>query len=274
MRSYQRALITGATSGIGAAFASELSVHTDLLLTGRNNTRLEHARQRHARPQRLVRTVMADLTQGHDLDAVVGEAEAFGLDLLINNAGAGTLGRVIDNALDAELDAVRLNVTAVVALTRRLLPGMLARARNRGRRAGLIIVSSTAAFVPVPFLATYGASKAFELHFAEALAEELRGEPVDVLVLCPGATRTDFALRAGFHSGPIPGARDPRYVAREALLAIGRETVHISGTLSAATFSPAVFPRRALTGALGLAMRILGPNIRPRSDHNCTSPKA
>jgi short-subunit dehydrogenase len=250
-------LITGATSGIGRAFATELPAASDLLLTGRDAARLEALADALSAPHRSVETIQADLTVMDDVERVAERAEAFGIDLLINNAGMGQLGRVVDNQVDAERDATLLNVVAVVVLTRRLLPGLVQRARASGSRAGLIIVASTAAFVPVPFFATYAATKAFDLHFAEALAEEMRGEPVDVQALCPGATRTAFGDRAGFGAGNLPGAQDPETVARDSLAALGRETVHVSGLVNQAAFAPLLAPRRMVTGAIGLAARLL-----------------
>ncbi len=257
MRSYRRALITGASSGIGAAFADELPVSTDLLLTGRNEERLTRTAERLARPRRTVETHVADLTDASQRDELIEHAEAFGIDLLINNAGVGRLGRFLDHSADLARETVLVNVVAVVDLTRRLLPGMLARARTARRHAGLIIVSSTAAFAPVPLFATYAASKVFDLHFTEALAEELRGEPVDVLALCPGATRTRFGAKADSPSSQMPGISDPRHVAAEGLAALGRETVRVAGLLNQAAFGPVVLPRRLMTGAIGLAMRFV-----------------
>ncbi len=257
MRNYRRALVTGATSGIGAAFAEELPVRTDLLLTGRDLHRLSQAAERLARPGRTIETHSADLTDAGARDRLVQHAEAFGVDLLVNNAGIGRLGRFLDNPADVERETVLLNVVAVVDLTRRLLPGMLERARAGRRRAGLIVVSSTTAFAPVPFFATYAASKTFALQFTEALAEELCGEPIDVLVLCPGATRTAFGRHAGFRSGNIPVADEPREVAAEGLAALGRETVRVVGRLNQAALGPVVLPRRLVTGAVGLAMRFV-----------------
>jgi short-subunit dehydrogenase len=190
LRSY-RALITGATSGIGAAFAEELPVRTDLLLTGRDTERLSRAAERLARPGRTIETHAGDLTDACARDRLVEFAEAFGVDLLINNAGTGRVGRFLDSPPDTERETVLLNVVAVVDLTRRLLPGMLQRARTARRRAGLIIVSSTAAFAPVPFFAAYAASKVFDLHFAEALAEEFRGEPSTCSLFVPARHARD-----------------------------------------------------------------------------------
>lgn len=261
-RSYRRAIITGATSGIGAAFALELPNTTDLLLTGRDEERLARARERLAAPGRVIEIVAADLVEPSQVDRLGEAALAFEADLLINNAGAGRLGPFLDNDEEAERATVMVNVVAVVTLTRRLLPGMLARARVRKRSAGLVILSSLAALSPVPLFATYAASKAFDLCLAEALADELKEEPVDVLAVCPGATETAFGKRAGYARGKFPGALDPRAVARGALAALGRETVHIPGFLNQAAFGPLIAPRRLVAGAVGTAMRFLTP--RPR----------
>jgi hypothetical protein len=192
---------------------------------------------------------------------LIHQADDFGIDLLINNAGVGHLGRIVDNTLEAERNTAMLNTVAVVLLTRGLLPGIVDRARNNNKRGGLIVVSSTAAFAPVPYFATYAASKAFDLLFTEALAEEMRSEPVDILALCPGATRTNFGIRAGFDLGDLPGAADPKTVAREALRELGRKTVHVTGVLNQATLGPFLIPRRVMTGALGTAMRFLSSRM-------------
>lgn len=257
---YRRALITGASSGIGAAFAAELPAECALLLAGRDRERLDRVAARHARGGRTVETVACDLAGPDGVDALVAAADAFGIDLLVNNAGTGTVGPVLNQPVEAALATVQLNCLAVVALSRRLLPGMLARARDAGSRAGLIVVASAAAFAPVPYFAVYAASKAFDLHFTEALAEELRGEPVDVLALCPGATRTEFGARSGAGVANVPGAADPRAVAAGALAALGRERVHLTGPVTRATLGPAMLPRRLVTGALGCVVRALAPS--------------
>ena len=262
MRTYRRALVTGATSGIGAAFAEALPVSTDLLLTGRDGERLASVAARLKRPDRIVETMIADLADAAAVSTLAARADAFGIDLLINNAGLGRLGRFVDNDPEGERQTVMVNVVAVVVLTRHLLPGMLERARAGGRRAGLIIVSSSAAFAPVPFFASYAASKTFDLHFAEAIGEELRGDPVDVLALCPGATRTAGDAPAGFDFGRVPGAADPAGVARQGLAALGRDRVRLTGRLDRAALGPVVLPRRVVAGAVGAAMRLVVPRRR------------
>jgi short-subunit dehydrogenase len=250
-------LITGATSGIGAAFARELPDRTSVLLTGRNRRKLEEMRDSLSGAEREVAVVEADLSDPADRDRLAARAEAFAIDLLINNAGVGAYGPVLDSEAAAERTTAEVNVVAVVDLTARLLPGMIERATRR-RRAGLINVSSTLAFQPTPFLATYAASKAFVLMYTQALAAELRHEPVDVLTLCPGATRTAFGRRAGFGPGNLPGADEPREVARQALRALGRRSVHVMGPISRSLLAPGLTAQYLATQTLGLAMRAVG----------------
>jgi short-subunit dehydrogenase len=264
IRTYRMALVTGASSGIGRAFAETVPSSTNLLLVARSEQRLEQLSHDLARPGRKVVALAADLATDAGRDRVIEQGRALEVDLLINNAGRGRLGRLIDHSPEDERMTVELNVTTPLVLTRALLPGMLARARAAGRRAGLIIVSSEAAFAPLPYFATYAASKAFDLVLAESLAEELRCEPIDVLALCAGATRTSFGRHAGFAPGSWPGAASPRAVADEALRALGRHTLLVSGRLRRAAFAPLTAPRalaaRGLGVILGLVDRRLSTN--------------
>ncbi|HEV7371402.1 SDR family NAD(P)-dependent oxidoreductase [Arenibaculum sp.] len=253
---YRSALVTGATKGIGAAFARALPRSTGLLLVARHEDALAAMRDEASWPGREVETLAADLTTGEGRQAVAAAAERLGVDLLVNNAGTGPFGRVVDNPAAAEEATVELNAVAVAVLTRALLPGMIGRARAEGRRCGLVLVSSTVAFQPVPLLATYAATKSFVLAYGEALAVELEGEPVDVQVLCPGPTRTDFGRRSGFRAGRLPGAEDPLAVARGSLAALGRSRVHVRGMGTRAALAPLLAGRRLATGGLGVLMEI------------------
>jgi hypothetical protein len=225
---YRRALITGATSGIGAAFARVLPVETSLLLTGRHAERLREIAEQLGSPERPVDCVAADLTTEAGRAAVIEQARRFRIDLLICNAGRGVHGAFVEKPPLADLSTVALNIEATVTLLRALLPEMLAVAREENRRAGVIVVSSMVVFGPVPAgMICYAASKTFGLRLTEGLAAELRHEPVDVLALCPDSTATEFFDRAGL---PLPpGAAPPETVAREGLTALGRRTVHHCG---------------------------------------------
>ncbi len=256
---YRMALITGATSGIGAAFAAALPHETGLLLTGRDAARLEAEAAKHAAAGRAVETLVADLSNEAGRRALVARAEALPIDLLINNAGFGAYGPCLENDRETELGMVAVNVTAVVELTHTLLPGMIGRARAEGSRAGLIVVSSTVAFVPMPMMATYAATKTFELSFTEALADELEGAPVDVLLFCPGATRTEFFRRAHMPDSFLRYAENPDAVARKALAALGRTRVQVSrGSIGLALSTIAVPRRIVAAGAKRFIQRIAG----------------
>ena len=252
---YRCALITGASSGIGEAFARALPKSTSLLLTGRDRTRLTHLAAELANADRMVRSIAADLATAEGRQAVIGFALDQPIDLLINNAGVGYLGRVVDNPPERESAMAQLNMVAPVELTRALLPGLLKRAEG-GRRSGMIFVASVAAFMPIPLLATYAASKAFLLHYAEALAEELSDQPIDVLALCPGATQTRFFERANVNRANLPQLDDADRVARQGLQALGHRVVHVMGPATyLATTAARFLPRRFVAAAAERAMR-------------------
>ena len=242
------ALITGATSGIGEAFARALPSSTSLLLTGRDDVVLTRLASELG-SDRLIETVGADLTTNAGLDAVSNAAERFGIDLLVCNAGVGPFGGFLRTDEESLRSVISLNVTAVLVLTRRLLPGMIRRAEADQLRAGLIVVSSGAAFVPVPRLATYAATKAFDLSLAEALAAELTHHPVDVLAVCPTVTRSQFAERSGFGCD-LPGAQSPMRVARKAIRALGRQRTLVLGPVSGSILAGPALARAALAQLL------------------------
>ncbi|MBL8708726.1 MAG: SDR family NAD(P)-dependent oxidoreductase [Rhodospirillaceae bacterium] len=247
---YHSALITGASSGIGAAFARALPRQTALLLTGRDRDRLNALAQELGLNGRAVRTVVADLATAEGRQAVIGAGELARVDLLINNAGIGRIGRVIDNMEVREAEMVQVNVAAPVEITRGLLPEMLRQARESGGRAGLINVASTAAFAPMPIFATYAASKAFLLNYTEALAEEMSSEPVDILALCPGATETRFFARAGVEKPAMTPIHTAERVAAEGLQHLGHTRVHVVGpTNYLASIAMRLLPRRFVTAA-------------------------
>ena len=252
---YTFAVITGASSGIGAAFARLLPAETGLLLTGLDAARLSELKESLAQGGRRVETVAADLADAEGRARLVDTALSLPVDLLITDAGLGRLGPIAENPAEIERVMVEVNVVAVAILTRALLPGMLARASATGRRAGIIITSSTAAFQPLPYLATYGATKAFDLFYAEALAGELRKRPVDVLALCPGATDTAFFGRAGISQSILGHLATPERVAREGLEALGRKTVHVVGAVNKLSAVLArLAPRQLVTGMAGRIM--------------------
>jgi hypothetical protein len=256
---YRAALITGASSGIGAALARALPAATDLVLAGRDRAALDALAQELARPGRAVTSVAADLSTDAGRQAVIAAGEAARIDLLANNAGLGFFGPVVRNRAEDERLTVEVNVVAPVVLTRALLPGMLERAEAGGGRAGVIVVCSISAFLPIPRLATYAASKAFDLHYAEALAAELEGRPCDVVALCPGFTRTKFGERSGMKPWMFHAAAAPERVAQAALDALARRkrTVVIGPGAIAAQLGVRLLPRRWMSWGVTAVMKRL-----------------
>lgn len=256
---YRTALITGATSGIGAAFSAALPPETGLLLTGRDADRLAEEAETYRRDGRRVDAVAADLATEAGRAAVVEAARDLPIDLLVNNAGFGAYGPSLENGRQTELDMIAVNVTAVVDLIHCLLPGMIERAQANGSRAGLIVVSSTIAFVPMANFATYAATKTFELSYTEALADEMRDSPIDILALCPGATRTKFFERAGLGSWFPSYTEEPELVVRRALAALGRQRVLVSRPAMRLALAPVWMPRWIVSSG---ARRIFGRMTR------------
>jgi short-subunit dehydrogenase len=250
-RSSAAALVTGASSGIGRAFARALPAETDLLLTGRDAEALAALAAELMHEGRRIEVVQADLANEPGCSAVIEAADAFGIDLLINNAGLGRFGPHLSNPAEAEAMTVRVNAAATTRLCRGLIPGMLARARSEQTRAGVIVMASTAAFAPVPQFAVYAASKAYLVSYTEALQAELAREPLDLLLACPGSVSTAFGERAGYRGGRLPGAIAPETVAQKTLAALGRQKVVYTDCLSEKGLGP-VTSLRGL-GAMGLA---------------------
>ena len=202
-RSRRCALVTGASAGIGQAFAERLAADGfDLVLVARSRERLDALAQRLSAERGVrVEVLAADLTDAAErglVERAIAERE---LDLLVNNAGFGTFGPFAESDPGAEEREIQLNVVAVSRLTRAALPGMVARGAG-----GIINVSSMAAFSAAAYNATYAATKAFVNSFTEALYEELKGTGVTVQALCPGFTRTEFQDRAGIEVDNVPAA--------------------------------------------------------------------
>jgi short-subunit dehydrogenase len=191
----QWAVITGASSGLGAIFADQLARRgMSLLLAGRDESRLSEVRRRvlQSVPGCEVQLVVGDLSTDAGVDDLLAKVEAHPVELLVNNAGFGTYGAFAETDPVREQELVAVNVDALVRLTHAVLPGMLAR-----RSGGILNVASTIAFQPGPYQAVYGASKAFVLSFSQALWAETRGTGVRVTALCPGATATGFVDALG-----------------------------------------------------------------------------
>jgi short-subunit dehydrogenase len=191
VRRMPTALITGATAGIGAAFARRLSADGfDLILLARDGERLRRAATEYGRSE----TLVADLAT--EAGIATAEEAARRADLLVNNAGFGLRGRFLDVPLDDELAMLRVHCEAVLRLTHAALPTMLERGRG-----GVINVASVGAFFS---RGTYGASKAWVVGFSEGIAQDVPG--VRVMALCPGFVHTEFHDRARMDMSGVPSA--------------------------------------------------------------------
>ena len=201
------ALITGGTSGIGAAFADRLAQQgLHLILTGRRREKIEALAAEFAgRHSVQVQVVIADLARDDDLAALAELISPLaGLEVLVNNAGFGTRGAFREQPSAPHEAMLKVHALATMRLTHAALPAMLA-----NHRGSIINVSSLAAFFPLPQHATYSATKAFVRYFSESLSLELRGTGVRVQALCPGFTRTDFHTRIGMDADQVYRDRGP-----------------------------------------------------------------
>ena len=223
------ALITGASSGIGAAFARELAQRgMDLVLVARSADKLQALAQDLIQQYSIqVEVVVQDLLVPDAVTTVYKAVQDLGwsIDLLVNNAGFGDYGLFSDRPRQRQLDMIGLNISALVDLTHQFLPNMVSR-----QSGSILNVASIAAFQPLPYLSVYAATKAFVLSFSEALWAENKSNGVCVLAVCPGPTESQFFEVAEFpqtFSGreqkPVP-AED---VVQEALTALDAKHANI-----------------------------------------------
>lgn len=249
-------LITGASSGIGEVFARKLAARgRNVLLVARSEDKLitlcnELGRSNSVRAQ----YVALDLSNPESPARLFEEAQKRGLsvDMLVNNAGFGSMGEFSKLDPARELNMIDLNIKSLVELTYRFLQPMLE------RKQGVIInVASTAAFQPVPFMATYAATKAFVLSFSEALWEENRNYGIQVMALCPGVTDTNFFEAARGYKPPARVSQTPEEVVDAALRGLARRRSHIiSGwTNFLMTQSERLAPRSLIIRVAGKMMR-------------------
>lgn len=250
------ALITGASTGIGAVFARELAAKgANLVLVARSQDKLEAlAGELRAKCAGDIHVMPSDLSQPGAIETLVEKALSAGLtiDVLINNAGFGTHGDVSAADPARLVEEVQLNCVAVVELTARLLPSMTS------RRSGVILnVASTAAFQPLAHMAVYGATKAFVLSFTEALWAEVKPYGVSVLALCPGATETPFFDVVGTDDASVGRRRTPEQVVQTAFKALdrGRPSIVDGGFNALLSKVTRLLPRRAVIVVAERSMR-------------------
>lgn len=254
-----RALVTGASSGIGAAFARALRARGErLIVTARRADRLEAlARDLGGEPACAV--IPVDLADPEGPGSLQAEIERRGLsvDLLVNNAGAGDTGRFDEEPVERLTGMIDLNARSLVEMTRRFLPAMIERRRGR-----IVNVVSNAAFQPVPYLTVYAATKSLALSFTEGLATELRGSGVQIQALCPGLTETEFfsAARTGERLlvNKLP-RMTPEAVVEASLRGLSAGRLRV-----VAGFSNRMLARLVRISPRGLATRVASELYRPR----------
>lgn len=253
------ALITGASSGIGKALAEDFAeAGYDVILAARNVAKMEtHAADLRQRFGITAYVIAADLESPTGATQLHAEIKSRGLTLtaLVNNAGYGTFGEFKDATLESQLAMMQLNMTSLVTLTKLFLPDLLA---TKGK---ILNLASTAAFQPGPYMAIYYATKAFVLHFSEAIAAELAETGVTVTAFCPGPTASGFQDKADMHhSALVKGKHLPssEEVARKGFRAMQRgKRVYIPGLKNWLLAQlPRIAPRRLVTR---IVMFVTGP---------------
>ena len=253
----QATLITGASGGIGEAFARRLAAEGhDLLLVARSADKLQAVCDELMSAHDITAHYIAlDLTAFEADKVLFDETERSGIqvDWLINNAGFGLMGDLAELPLDRQRNMIELNISALVSLTHRYLPQM------RSRRSGTIVnISSSAGFQPIPFMAVYAATKSFVTSFSEAVAEENSRYGILVTAVCPGPTETNFQEVSGMGTTfALKGMQTPEQVVDAAMAAIaaGRRRV-ISGVGNKIVAASVNFiPTRWVTAVIGKSLR-------------------
>ncbi|HEY9902533.1 MAG TPA: SDR family oxidoreductase [Candidatus Sericytochromatia bacterium] len=262
------ALITGASSGIGAAFAQALATRQiDLVLVARSEDKLRQlAQQLQAQYPIQVEVLVQDLTAPGAAKSVFEAVtqKNIAIDLLINNAGFGTYGPFSESSLSKQLEMIQLNILSLVDLTYQFLPQM----QQRGS-GSIINLSSIAGFQPLPYMSVYAATKAFVLNFSEALWAENQDKGVKVIAVCPGPTQTNFFDIAGFDdlassSSENQRSATPESVVRDALKALeGDASTVVTGGLPNQIIVnlPRLFPRDTL-------VKLVEQQFRPKRSTN------
>jgi len=250
------ALITGASSGLGEEFARQLARENyDLVLTARREDRLKAVAAEAVKlGSSKVEVIASDLGRPDAATKLRQEVSSRGIEIeyLVNNAGFGTHGIFHKLPLEREVEEINLNIISLVSMTRLFLDGMVAR-----RRGTIINVASTAGFQPVPYMATYGATKSFVLDFSEAVAFEAKSFGVTVMALCPGPTRTEFQNVADVNETGVPSFAymDAKTVVAQALASAKRgKSVRINGIMNSVMAQSTRFTPRSLVARIAGAM--------------------
>ncbi len=243
---YQTALITGASSGIGKAFAYELAKKgIDLVLTARSEDKLsEITEDLKSKFGINVTYFLADLNESDAPQKLVHQLEQgkITIDLLINNAGIGKWTNFLDQSVTTYQEMIQLNISSLVSLTQLLIPNML-----KNKKGGIINIASTGALQPCPYIAVYCASKAFVLSFSESLYGEYLDKGITVTAICPGNTQTNFQVTANANTNGMT-YESPEKVASQSLKALldkkNNKIIGYNNFLQ--SFIPRLLPRKTV----------------------------
>lgn len=251
-------LVTGASSGLGAEFASQFAARgADVVLVARREDRLRELADRLERAHGVTATAVALDLARPDAAAELRRAlddRGIGIHSLVNNAGFGMKGPFVDADPERVAEMVHVNVVALVALTREFLPDLV-----RTGDGALVGIASIGSYQPCPNMAVYGATKAFVLSFTEALAYETRDSGLSVIAVSPGATRTEFFDRAGMREAAVGRLQTPAQVVARTLRELDRSRTppsFVSGGLNAVAAKLArIMPRRVTLTAAGRVLQ-------------------
>ncbi|WP_240433531.1 SDR family NAD(P)-dependent oxidoreductase [Solimonas sp. K1W22B-7] len=256
---YRTALITGASSGIGAVFATQLAAAgSDLILVARRREELEKlAQQLRSAHGRRVEVIAMDLAKPDPGELLAEEVKQRGLevDLLVNNAGFGSSANFHEDGYERDQRMIAVNIAALTELTHAFLPAMV-----QAGHGAVINIASAAAFQPMPYMSVYGATKAYVLSLTQALWAEYRGRGVRFLAVCPGPVDTPFfeAADSGKLRQEIPSAvmMTAEGVVSGSLRALQRDAcVYVPGiAVKLGAVMPRLLPRRLLAATMGKVM--------------------
>lgn len=247
------ALVTGASSGIGKAFAEKTaSAGLNLVIVARNENKLNQLKSNlFTQFQIDVRIIVADLTTSKGIDNVIKQTESLEVGLLINNAGREDSNHFLKISKEDHIQTIDLNVKAPLLLTHHFGSKMISR-----KKGGIINMSSIVAFQGVPFISNYAATKSYNLIFSEGLSAEFNKHNIDVLAVTPGFTDTNLANVYDFDGTPFKPLK-PSFVATEALKALGKKRVVVPGGMNKFLFLSGkfLFPRKLNTKSFGMVFK-------------------
>ena len=247
------ALVTGASSGIGAEMAVQLAQKgLNLVLVARRQDKLEQLRERIKRNANVtIRIIALDLLSNNFLETIKKTTDDLDIGLLVNNAGTMYIGNYLDCSLDRELQMINLNIKVPLVLTKHFAPKMVEK-----KKGGLIYTASMLGYMGTPYSSIYAGTKAFEIVKGEGLAYELKPYNIDVLTLNPGLTDTEMTANNDFSGMPMKLMK-PNVVAKTAINALGKKVLVTPGVMNNIMnwMSKRIMSRKMNTSMFGMFMK-------------------